>query len=91
MEVVISRRADTTAITVSDDGPGVPPEDRSRLTQRFAELDRSKPGGAGLGLAIVASVAAAHQGRVEFADGPSGRGLSVTLHLPQAPAPSVLA
>ena len=91
VEVVISRRAASTAITVSDDGPGVPPEDRSRLTQRFAQLDRSKPGGAGLGLAIVASVAAAHRGRVEFADGPSGRGLSVTLHLPQAPASSVLA
>jgi signal transduction histidine kinase len=89
--LVISQQADSTAITVTDDGPGVPPEERPRLTQRFAQLDRAKPGGAGLGLAIVASVAAAHEGWVEFADGPSGRGLSVTLHLPPSPAPSVLA
>ena len=91
MALVISQHADNTAITVTDDGPGVPPEERPRLTQRFAQLDRAKPGGAGLGLAIVASVAAAHEGWVEFADGPSGRGLSVTLHLPPSAAPSVLA
>ena len=80
----ITQRPDGTAITVTDDGPGVPPEERDRITQRFTQLDRTAvpTGGAGLGLAIVASVAAAHGGRVAIADGDSGQGLAVTIHLP---------
>jgi signal transduction histidine kinase len=80
----ISRRPDGTAITVTDDGPGVPLEERDRMTQRFAQLDRTAgaTGGAGLGLAIVASVTAAHSGRLEIADADSGQGLAVTIELP---------
>jgi signal transduction histidine kinase len=83
----IAPRADGTAITVTDDGPGVPPEQRARMVQRFAQLDRSRGanGGAGLGLSIVSAVAAAQHGQLEIADGPAGRGLAVTLRLP-APA-----
>ena len=86
----ITQRADGAAITVTDDGPGVPPAERDRMTQRFAQLDRAKSGGAGLGLAIVASVATAHQGRVEITDPPTGQGLSVTLHLPLVAQGSVV-
>ncbi|WP_448613247.1 ATP-binding protein [Modestobacter sp. URMC 112] len=86
--LTISQRSDGTAISVTDDGPGVPAEDRARITQRFTQLDRARTGGgAGLGLAIVASVAAAHHGSVDIADPPAGRGLSVTLHLPAGPEP----
>ncbi|WP_369132717.1 sensor histidine kinase [Modestobacter sp. I12A-02662] len=87
--LTIGQRPDGTAISVTDDGPGVPPAERERLVQRFAQLDRTEAptGGAGLGLAIVASVAAAHDGRIEVADGPGGRGLSVTIHLPLAAGP----
>jgi signal transduction histidine kinase len=86
----ISQTSETTAITVADDGPGVPADQRDRMTQRFAQLDRARTGGAGLGLAIVASVAAAHGGRVDIADPPSGQGLSVTLHLPSVAPGSVV-
>jgi two-component system sensor histidine kinase KdpD len=74
---------------VTDDGPGVPPEERDRITQRFTQLDRTAvpTGGAGLGLAIVASVTAAHGGRVAIADAESGQGLAVTIHLPNPTAP----
>jgi heavy metal sensor kinase len=86
----IRQRSDGTAITVTDDGPGVPPEERARMVQRFVQLDPSHvSGGAGLGLSIVSSVAAAENGRVEIAEGPFGRGLAVTLHLPVAPAGSI--
>jgi heavy metal sensor kinase len=82
--LTISQGADSTSISVTDDGPGVPPEDRDRMVQRFAQLDRtqSRGGGAGLGLSIVSAVAAAHDGRIEITQGPSGRGLTVTIHLP---------
>jgi signal transduction histidine kinase len=87
VELAIDQLADGVAISVSDDGPGVPPEDRDRMTQRFAQLDLAKAGGggAGLGLSIVAAVAAAHAGRVDIGEGPSSRGLRVTLHLPAEP------
>jgi signal transduction histidine kinase len=84
----ITRGPAGTAITVTDDGPGVPLEERDRMTQRFTQLDRTAvtSGGAGLGLAIVASVAAAHGGRVAIADTESGQGLAVTIHLPNPTA-----
>jgi two-component system, OmpR family, sensor kinase len=50
------------AFRVWDDGPGVPPEMRSRLFERFSKGERSK--GAGLGLAIVQEVARAHDGNL---------------------------
>jgi signal transduction histidine kinase len=86
VSVTVTQEPAGTAITVTDAGPGIPPEERQRLTQRFTQLDRGRAGGgaAGLGLAIVASVAAAHGGRFEMADGPSGKGLAVTLRLPSA-------
>ena len=82
--LTISQGIDSTSISVTDDGPGVPPEERDRMVQRFAQLDRtqSRGGGAGLGLSIVSAVAAAHDGRIEITQGPSGRGLTVTIHLP---------
>ncbi|SFK58237.1 ATP-binding protein [Geodermatophilus ruber] len=91
--LAVEQGAASTAITVTDDGPGVAPEERARLTQRFTQIDRARGagGGAGLGLAIVASVAAAHGGRVDLAEAPSGRGLAVTLHLPVASPGSVVA
>jgi heavy metal sensor kinase len=87
----VAQRADGTAITVTDDGPGVPPEERDRMVQRFAQGDRGRAssGGAGLGLAIVASVAATHDGSLELAEAPSGRGLAVTIRLPTSAAKPV--
>jgi signal transduction histidine kinase len=87
----ITQRPDGTAITVTDDGPGVPPEERDRITQRFTQLDRTAvpTGGAGLGLAIVASVTAVHGGRVTIADAESGQGLAVTIQLPNPDGPGV--
>ena len=80
----VGRRDGWATITVTDDGPGVPSEARARMTRRFTQLDRTgtPTGGAGLGLAIVTSVAAAHGGRVEFADATAGGGLSATILLP---------
>jgi heavy metal sensor kinase len=80
----IVQRPGGTAVTVTDDGPGVPLEERDRMTQRFTQLDRTAVtnGGTGLGLAIVASVTAAHGGRLAMADAESGQGLAVTITLP---------
>jgi signal transduction histidine kinase len=71
-------------LSVTDDGPGIAPEDAERAFGRFARLDdaRSRSGeeGAGLGLAIVRSTAEAHGGSVSLAD--AGPGLRATVRLP---------
>jgi heavy metal sensor kinase len=84
VELEIVRSRTCVSVTVTDDGPGVAPAHRRRVTERFAQLDPTRPdaGGAGLGLAMVASIAAAHQGTVELTTPPTGRGLAVTLRLP---------
>jgi signal transduction histidine kinase len=76
--------------SVTDTGPGVPDEDRARVVQRFVRLEnsRSEPG-SGLGLSLVAAVAAAHGGRLELDEGPGvvdgkGPGLRVALVFPPA-------
>ncbi|MEU6254238.1 HAMP domain-containing sensor histidine kinase [Streptomyces sp. NPDC047043] len=59
-------------LVVEDDGPGIAEADRRRVFERFVRLDESRSrdaGGAGLGLAIVAEVAAAHGGRALVEDG----------------------
>ena len=69
-------------VRVGDDGPGVPPEERERVFERFARVDpaRSAPGGAGLGLAIARDIAGRHGGTLSI-DGEADRSTFV-LRLP---------
>lgn len=70
--------------TVSDDGPGIRPEQRSRVFERFYRTDPARTraaGGAGLGLAIVEAIATAHGGKVS-ADRSSAGGAAMSLDLP---------
>ena len=90
-QVCVSVRADGdwAVLTVTDDGPGIPPEDAERAFGRFSRLDdaRSRPGveGSGLGLAIVRSTAEAHGGSVSLSD--AGPGLRAVVRLPLAASP----
>ncbi len=79
--LTLEAREGHAVIAVMDDGPGVSATDRARLTQRFfrGEASRTTPGN-GLGLSLVAAVAAAHGGDIVIA-GDHG-GLRVTLSLP---------
>lgn len=89
VELDIAQDRNSVSVTVVDDGLGVDPSNRERATERFAQLGptRSDAGGAGLGLAMVASIAAAHAGTLELSTPPTGDGFAVTLRLP-APTPS---
>ena len=67
-------------VRVLDDGPGVPDADRESIFRRFWRRDRAKGTSRGLGLAIVARVAEAHDGSVTVASRPGG-GANFTLRL----------
>jgi signal transduction histidine kinase len=59
-------------LTVDDDGPGIPPQERARVFDRFWRGAGAAPGGSGLGLAIAAWVVDRHGGRIEVGTSPSG-------------------
>ena len=76
--------AGETRLSVSDTGPGIPPEEVERVFDRFYRLDASRSrisGGTGLGLAIVKSLVEAHGGRV-WATSRMGEGSTFTVALP---------
>jgi two-component system sensor histidine kinase QseC len=70
-------------ITICDQGPGIPEQDRERTLSRFTRLDQRQGSGAGLGLAIARRIAELHGGQLILASRPDGQhGLSVTAWLP---------
>ena len=72
---------------VDDDGPGIPPDQRGAVFDRFRRLDGGRArdaGGAGLGLAIVQAIAHAHGGRAWADAAPSG-GARFVLEIPMRP------
>jgi len=74
----------TVALTVDDDGPGIPSADRERALERFVRLDGARgraTGGTGLGLSIVREVALAHGGVVVLGRSPQG-GLRAEVRFP---------
>jgi two-component system, OmpR family, phosphate regulon sensor histidine kinase PhoR len=83
------RQGDRVAITVSDEGPGIPEEDLTRVFERFYRVDKARSrgandrGGTGLGLAIVKHLVELHGGRITAGNRPTG-GAVLTAELPAA-------
>jgi signal transduction histidine kinase len=88
VRVIAAPTVSGTDITVCDNGPGIPPEDRDRATERFfrGETARSTPG-AGMGLALVQAVAQLHGGSLVLED--VAPGLRATLFVPAGEERSV--
>jgi signal transduction histidine kinase len=82
--ISLSRENDEAVVTVSDDGPGVPPSEHQKLFQRFYRLEasRTRPG-YGLGLALVAAIAELHDARATIHE-TNGKGFSISVRLPLA-------
>jgi signal transduction histidine kinase len=82
VSVEVTRSDDGAAISVADDGPGIPATERRHVFKRFYRLERSRqtPGN-GLGLSLVAAVARLHGADIEMLD--NAPGLKFRLRFPR--------
>jgi len=84
VEVAFARRNGTLAVTIDDDGPGIPPDKREEVFRPFYRLETSRnadTGGIGLGLSIARDVARTHGGDIVLGNAPLG-GLRAELRIP---------
>jgi two-component system, OmpR family, sensor kinase len=86
VRVTLSQQGQSAIVAVSDSGPGLEPAQAAQVFERFYRADPSRTrasGGAGLGLSIVAAVAAAHGGSAR-AESEPGQGATFVVELPLA-------
>ncbi|MEU8588942.1 HAMP domain-containing sensor histidine kinase [Streptomyces sp. NPDC048664] len=86
VRVGVGTLGEESVLEIADEGPGIDPGMRERVFERFSRADGSRSrgtGGAGLGLAIVRSLVAAHAGRVEVLSAP-GEGATFRVLLPSS-------
>ena len=86
VELSAGARAGWARISVSDQGPGIPEHEQTRIFERFYRVDSARSrhtGGTGLGLAIVKHVAANHNGSIRLWSQP-GTGSTFTMSIPAA-------
>ncbi len=79
VQVHVQELADRIQLRVVDSGPGIPPELRTRVFERFYRIIGTKSQGSGLGLAIVYQIAALHDAQIHLRTPPNGQGLSVEI------------
>lgn len=79
------RDAGQLVLCVEDSGPGIPADERGRVTDRFYRREGNDAFGSGLGLAIVEEALEAVGGRLQLDDSPDLGGLRVTCFLPERP------
>ena len=84
IEVNVDELDDMAALTVKDQGIGIPKEDQERIFERFYRVDKSRSkavGGTGLGLSIVKHAVQQHDGRIELESEP-GVGTTIRVLIP---------
>lgn len=82
VEVAVHQADECVQVTVRDDGPGVAPDDLARLTHRFFRATGNQATGSGLGLSIVARIAAHFGASLQLGAGIGERGLAVSVSFP---------
>lgn len=80
INVAVERDADHIRFAVNDEGPGIPPELRAQVFQKFFRAGFQP--GFGVGLAIARGIVQAHGGTISIEEGRGGKGASVQFRLP---------
>jgi len=78
-------------LSVEDNGPGIAPQHRERVFERFYRVLGTGQSGSGLGLAIVAEVAKRHQAALRLDAGIGGKGTRISVHFPRRASPAAAA
>ncbi|MDX2104808.1 MAG: sensor histidine kinase [Candidatus Melainabacteria bacterium] len=74
IKIEVAIRNGTTILTVEDDGPGIPKEERERIFERFYRLPGTEKPGTGLGLAIVKEIVSSHKAKIDVSPAAGGNG-----------------
>ena len=86
--VSVTATTQGSALSVEDNGPGIDPQHRERVFERFYRILGTGQSGSGLGLAIVAEVAKRHNATLRLDAGSGGRGTLISIRFPRRPSPS---
>ncbi|MBI1888023.1 MAG: sensor histidine kinase N-terminal domain-containing protein [Nitrosomonadales bacterium] len=79
VQVSITHEHGTTSLSVSDNGPGIPEQERDKVLERFYRPLDTQASGSGLGLSIVKRIAEVHDATLQIQPVNEGRGLRVTV------------
>ncbi len=82
VQIGVNGSGDSVVTWVQDSGPGIPPAERTRVFEPFYRTPEARAGavrGHGIGLALIAHVAAGHGGRASFTDSAAGARLEISL------------
>lgn len=82
VEVSVTANTSHIVFAVTDNGPGIPPVERSRVMERFYRRTETTSEGSGLGLAIAREIAILHHGSITLETGSGGQGLSAVITIP---------
>jgi len=74
---------DQCRLSISDDGPGIPVQERARIFERFHRLLGTQEDGSGLGLAIVSEIASLHGARITLEEDTDGVGSTFSVFFPR--------
>lgn len=75
--VSVKRETGEIVLSVEDNGPGIPKDEKEKVFERFHRVMGTGTDGSGLGLAIVKEIAQLHQATVEIVDEPKQKGLNI--------------
>jgi two-component system, OmpR family, sensor kinase len=89
VDATVERRNGEVVLSVEDDGPGIPPELRDKVFERFFRGAGDRSGSSGLGLSIVRAVARSHSGTVSLEKPLDGRGARFVVRFPARDRPFV--
>jgi len=84
VDVLVRPEGERVHLEVADDGPGIPPEERAHVLERFSRGRQTGEDGSGLGLSIAARIAELHRGELTLGEGLGGRGLTIGVDLRSA-------